>query len=117
MALKRASTDAASSFWLEVVDLGAEAEGAGAGALGVILVSWDKRSMAAMRARTDAASSFWLGADALRGGDDGVLATGAGVAALDGGALLTEVSTDLTAEAHWRYLAISSSGVTYVDAA
>ena len=70
--------------------------------------------MAFMRASTDAASSLlldWLGADALRGGDDGVLATGAGVAALDGGALLTEVSTDLTAEAHWRYLAISSSGV------
>src|SRR6056300_1404414 len=114
MALKRASTDAASSPWLAVVDLEAEAEGAGAGALGVIWVSWDKRSMAAMRARTDAGSSDWLGADALRGGDDGVLATGAGVAALDEGALLTEVSTDLTAEAHWRYLAISSSGVTYV---
>jgi hypothetical protein len=68
-----------------------------------------------MRASTDAASSLlldWLGADALRGGDDGVLATGAGLAALDDGALLTEVSTDLTAEAHWRYLAISSSGVT-----
>ena len=96
----RASTDAASSLLPVEVDAGALLRGA-AVVVEATGAEGDEPPMAAMRASTDAASSFWL--EAL-GADAAGAATVAAVTGLE--------AEEPTPEAHWRYLAISSSGVT-----
>jgi hypothetical protein len=69
-------------------------------------------SIAFMRASTDAASSDWLAALGAAAAGAGVYdAAGAGAGA--GAAAGFEAGAEeAAAAAHWRYLAISSSGVT-----
>ena len=71
-------------------------------------------SIAFMRASTDAASSDWLAVLSAAAAGAGVYdAAGAGAGAGAGAAAGFEAGAEeAAAAAHWRYLAISSSGVT-----